>query len=261
MAPRILLECEFDGRKIRFTNQESFSKFVEKEHKWWEWVAELDSTLPHRKLLLDRITPQFQQLKQYADLISKGDLGHLTNFQNQANAIFTDSRIPLSSSPIAKFIDETRRDSPDLAVRSLACWMNVSNSNINKFDDLRGLAHMLSFDSGLNPNSNKAVMSALVELELSSRESLKDLEAELAAQKQKSTRLFNKIERNASTIRRLITEEAEKFRDEKNLRVANVVSKSIDDKNKIIEELEETKKIYMEYMELEAPVDYWTKKA
>ncbi|GGA51846.1 DUF6161 domain-containing protein [Pelagibacterium lentulum] len=213
-------------------------EFLNSEQNCWQWLQ--SSKEPDADKLHQYVQSQFRALHQ----------GLARNQFSQLEVKFTKTTIPTSRSTLFQFIETVRANDEKLAIAIAGLTWGMAEIKLGHPMTLAALSSLVTFCEGVTPESAAAIRTQLDEVlarykrsESATRGWAKRLESELDASRQTTSRVVSLGRRYAK----------HKLRFQRKSDDARIES--------AIGELNETRRVYMEYMALSAPVSYWQAKA
>jgi hypothetical protein len=252
MAGEEFLKIDFGSRggMISFKTYEEIQGFVQQEQAHWNWLSQPPiGQHDTGQRAWNVIYQQFQTLQNaVAHWQNNPDYkpSVVSTFQN----VFLDSNVPLSTSPLARFIEELRSRQGDMvAAAALATALRQAPFG-NGQDWIRGGVELSAFEMGIRPAAAVATLKTLKKIEADMHTTLNAQNA--AGEKERKTHEAQ-VQRQARRV-----EVLERWTMRRAARHGKALQAEV---NEAIAELKETERLFKEQMRLKAPVEYWTAKA
>lgn len=248
---KYVLEVDL-GAKLpvrRFVTTDSIQEFIQSERDKWTWVSNQTVIKGLGNQLSHRINNAFANLNNnYQNFLS--DKSHGNSLQTAFQDLFLRQRLPLSSQSEFQFIEDLRADNEIVAAAALTVWMGVSDISTSNFEHLKGAMLMVAFEAGIAKKTSENIKRSLKKVEKDYVESIdetKKVAADIDADFETQREHYRK------TIADLIRQT--RARSSEQMKEVHLGFKDA------IESIRKTEDLYMKQMELDAPADYWTKKA
>lgn len=234
---------------LTFYSVDEIKDFFHREYEFLNWIGSLSNgTLMSN--LWGRIGRKLNEVQSQMGYLTVDDLSRINHLKNAVEEAYNNTKIPLSTSAVGKFIKTLFDENPSTAAAALALWTNSSGINYADFAHAKGAMLMALFDVNLTPETASSVKASLEELQQSFQVSRAKTEQETSEQRKifASNLLHqrNAIAKNIRTMRR----ELRTFRDKK-----------AEETRSAIASVQGTEQLYREHMRLKGPVEYWSKKA
>ncbi|RVG54733.1 DUF6161 domain-containing protein [Sinorhizobium meliloti] len=245
---------------LRFHSVEEIHSFLQSERQAWTWV----NGSPLRQNLStpgDTINNSFNQIQNTLQHLTSDNLEPLPSVKAAIEQAFNAVRIPLSDSPVGRFIADLKAESPTSAAAALATWMNLSGVNFSSFDHLKGAMLMAAFDGNITSRTPLAVKRSLEQLYQGLRDAKTKTEQETTEQRSAFSQEKG-LQRNATA--KMIRQSRRHLRAfrEAERQLADRLLTEVDQKAETaISDLRATEILYKEHMRLKGPVEYWSHKA
>lgn len=252
MAEKLRVEFDFgpgNGKQV-FRSVEDVKRFFNDELSRWQWLRDvgMSSLANFQNRFFTSIHTAVQQLPSDADARAFQPLLVATQ------EMYQDWRMPLSSSRLGKFIFELKATNQSVAAACLVSHFApdhpMRDLDIHNPNHIRGVVDFALFSDGVDKRTPEAVTRSLEDLAKQYQdESTKAIDGFNASLETLAAEWRKTEERNRATI------------DGMEADYDVFIEASRKAANDQIEKLKETQKTYEEYMQLKAPVTYWTRKA
>lgn len=233
---------------LKLHTVEDVQKFVDSERSYWKWLSER----PVQGVVKSPWHSINNSLTQISNALGNNNSNNeiAPKLQQHITQAFKGAKIPLSDSPVAKFIADMREESPISAAAAIGSWMNCSDINFSNFEQLRGVFKMAAFDSRITTKTASATRKSLEDLRKKYQESTAEIDGQLRRHQQgfanELSRQRSSVASTIRTHRRMIRE----FRKNEE----NEIRESIGD-------LRGVEELYREHMKMKGPVEYWNDKS
>ncbi|HBA82650.1 MAG TPA: hypothetical protein DCZ95_01025 [Verrucomicrobia bacterium] len=246
------LEVDFgdNGGKFSFTSIQEVETWFQKENAHWEWLKR-SGNQSYGTETYNQFAVPFNQIGQYLSRVKQHvnspQFQHsLTQLKNALVSTYTTTRIPHSSTPRAKLIDNIREKKPLTAIHALRFYLGMQMTPSG--EALEGAFLALLHEYGLKDTAENARRS-LEELLNEGRTALSDAKMNFQTQKDESAEIFaewnNQIEEQAVQFKSLT--------DESKITLDHVQQESK-------RTLQNIAKTYEEKLSLQVSVAYWKRK-
>lgn len=245
---------------VKFITIEDIRNFIDSERQAWIW-ASAPTVRGSISGPWSTIDGQFNQIRNHLQQVTPDNMRNLPAVQQAMEHAFKAVRMPLSSSPVGRFIADLSSESPITAAAALVTWMNLSGLNFSVFDHVKGATLMAAFDAGITSKTPAAVKRSLEQLHQRFRDASTKTETETAEQRSEFSR-ERKRQRDATAKsirqnRRGIRAFRESERQNNEAALADIRQNA----DTAISDLRATELLYKEHMRLKGPVEYWSLKA
>lgn len=235
---------------LKLFSVEELHKFVQEEENFWSWLSSspVDSQI---KRPWHAISNQIASIRNQTPPIGN-TLGENNRALIEDTIIhaYQHSRIPLSTSPVGKFICELREEDPIVAAAALASWMNTGNLSIGNYAHTKGIILMAAFDAGITSKTPLAVKRSLEGLQKQLQIAKAKTEKETADQRDAFSQEKLHQRKAVARLIRQSRSRLSRFRHGKSGQVAESIAS-----------IKATENLYREHMRLKGPVGYWSDKA
>jgi hypothetical protein len=262
MAAKFIFEVKaYDGiEAISLSSVVSLKKWLEKEIEYWTTLNQGLSEDPTNSRIPNMMLSRYQQLMNHAKTATDSPSANAdANLQNQLKAQLFNSPIPFTSaSPAANFLNDVLTNfGSRIATHCLIIIQNhphLDNATFTAIERVQSKQLVSDFLSG-NWKTKSATTAAATQTSLKAlhkrySDKLSDVEG-------RENTIFHEIQTNRDQQ----DSQLKKFKKVLRRRVARNIVSSHKSSGAAIEEINTTKAAFIEFMHLEAPVTYWSKKA
>ncbi len=251
MTKQPLLEVnlgEPNGSLVFFSLQE-LQEFHEEEQSAWAWLSR-PPVNGNLNAPWNHIVPQLTQIRNNLANVNDGDMTRISTVKTAIVHAFVNNRLPLSNSPIGRFVLDLKEEEPIVAAAALATWMNCGGVTISNFEHFKGATLMAAFDANITSKVPAAVKRSLHTLQEQYQGDLaKNKATDLAQREDQKTQQSRQIRATARMI----------FQGRKRIKAFSEANR--DEVEEAIKSIRQTEDLYREHMRLKSPVEYWTSKA
>lgn len=226
---------------VQFSDLAEIERWHQSEKKSWQWVQQSVRNQQPLSQLWQHLSTQWQEIDRAISSTKSADVKtYQQQVENTASVIsqkYSQNRLLTTNSPRGIFVIEKANSDPILGAHALRYFVGLGIQQ-NDYKALEGAFIALQFDKGIESN---------VEAERKSLNSLKaEWQTELSIIHSEFTNLCHQLEQQASDAESATQERQDNFKA--------FLAEAEESKN----DIEQT---YRENMALQAPVDYWQKKA
>lgn len=246
---------------LKFFSIDEVREFEKAQREAWSW---LDSPPVKGSIQgpWNTISGGLNQVRSFIGRVGDGsDPNVVQPLANALEQAFRSSRVPLSDSPVGKFIGELRSDAPVVAAAALATWMNVGGVNLSNFDHAKGVVLMAAFDANITNRTPSAVKRSLETLQQKYQEISAKTEQETREQRTEFSREKSRQRKAVASLLRQSRRRLMAFRQDKSRQVDEITSNLGQEALAAISSIRETEALYREHMKIKGPVEYWSSKA
>ncbi|MDX0457427.1 hypothetical protein GOC72_28930 [Sinorhizobium medicae] len=245
---------------LKFVTIDDIQNFIESERRAWIW-ASAPTVRGSISGGWSTIDSHLSQIRSHLQQVTPDNMRNLPAVQQAMEHAYKAVRMPLSDSPVGRFIADLATESPVTAAAALTSWMNLSGVNFAAFDHLKGATLMAAFDAGITSKTPAAVKRSLEQLHQRFRDASTKTETETAeqrsefssARKQQRGATAKSIRQNRRAIRA--------FRESERQNNEAALSDIRQNADTAVSDLRATELLYKEHMRLKGPVEYWSSKA
>ena len=221
---------------VEFSTADEVLQFLDEQLAPFEWVRAADPSL-------------YNQMSS-AIANSRNHSGQRQHLQSYLTQTFLNYRFPMKGSPYAEFIENLRLEAPAAALLLLGFSMRTVGFDAGSWPHTNALGRLIAFDQKL---SKHGVIAA----EASFRRAVTGFQRQEAAARSHGTKFLHQVDEAEKRGIHLLSLA-------KRLTKRRMQRQKALDENRIgaiLKEMEATKALYMEHMALQAPVEYWKRKA
>jgi Family of unknown function (DUF6161) len=247
--------------KYVFNDIEEIEMFVEREKSQWSWVASVESSKPRNFNVSSWIATSLNGLTSAIAGLKAGTPLESSGLSDAFRTCFSENKIPVSETKLAKFIELLRRDDTEQAYLCLDFLGTGAQHATHSVDKFRAGLAVSSLLEGQNSKTPSAVKSSLTALEKGFRAKSEELARLTIAQKLDFERQKDRFDALEKTATARIKKAAKALGDRSIKHNRERVSELTQAGREAIESLKNTEKTYSEFMTLSAPVKYWKDKS
>lgn len=231
---------------LAFASIDDITQFIEMERNHWNWLFVEPNKFPEVTRHLSQL---FNQLTNAVSTFSQNP-NNLPSIQNALTNMFYKERVPLSDSSLGVLISQTAITAPKLAMNCLRVLTPGLNANFNDFDQIKALMLVGSTSLGITAKNGSRAAKSFAAATSKLREATAEAKVAINSHQLEFDQVKKEANHTRELLKRFARVEAKKSK------------KKVDDSaQEAINNIKDVEALYLEQMALDAPVDYWQKKA